>query len=367
MRVIHLLAPARVGGLERVVHTLSNGLAKEGVAVVVAEIVGGSPCAPLTRSKGEPGGLELVSIPVAERAYIAERRAIRSLLRHVKPDILHTHGYRPDVLDSPVARALGIPTVTTVHGFTGGGFRNRLYEWLQKRAFRRFDAVVAVSRSIAEAVLEAGVNSEKIHLVRNAWHPDAELMSRDLARRELGLRHEEKVLGWVGRLTQEKGPEVMLRAMERLRASDVRLCMIGSGAMEAGLRRLAERLGIQDRIKWVGEITDAYRFFSALDVMVLSSWTEGTPMVLLEAMAAEVPIVTTAVGGIPDMLSPAEAVLVPPGSPESLAEAIRNVVSEPEMARSRASNARARLIQEFALDPWVDKYCGIYAALANGS
>ena len=82
------------------------------------------------------------------RAYLRERAAIARLLREVRPDVVHTHGYRPDVLDAGVARGQGIAVVTTVHGFTGGGWKNRVYEWLQCRAFRRFDAVVAVSRPL---------------------------------------------------------------------------------------------------------------------------------------------------------------------------------------------------------------------------
>src|SRR5207245_6251293 len=81
------------------------------------------------------------------RAYWRERRAIAALCRHVRPDIVHTHGYRPDVVDAGVARRLGIPVVTTVHGFTGGGWKNRCYEWLQLRALHPCDAVVAVKRA----------------------------------------------------------------------------------------------------------------------------------------------------------------------------------------------------------------------------
>lgn len=136
MYVMHLLAPAEVGGLERVVGTLSAAQGRAGMRVMVAT-VGGGVRAVQSASKGEGlGEVKFVSIPVERRGYLSERQAVERLLRTRRPDILHTHGYRPDVLDSPVARGVGIPTVTTVHGFTGGGLKNRLYEWLQKRSFR---------------------------------------------------------------------------------------------------------------------------------------------------------------------------------------------------------------------------------------
>jgi glycosyltransferase involved in cell wall biosynthesis len=112
-----------------------------------------------------------------------------------------------------------------------------------------------------------------------------------------------------------------------------------------------------------GAVADARRFLAAFDVIVISSRTEGSPMVLLEAMAAEVPIITTAVGGIPDMISEKEALLVPPDDPASLAEAMRQVHDFPGTAHARARLAHARLVRESSFDGWIDRYEAIYAAL----
>src|SRR5713101_3623616 len=95
--------------------------------------------------------------------------AMLELGRRLRPAVVHTHGYRPDVVDAGAARRLGIPTVTTVHGFTGGGWKNRFYERVQRRSHRRFDAVVAVSRPLVEQLLRDGVPPRRLHLVQNAW------------------------------------------------------------------------------------------------------------------------------------------------------------------------------------------------------
>src|SRR5437879_12795654 len=103
------------------------------------------------------------------RAYWRERRAVAALCRRIRPDVIHTHGYRPDVVDASVARRLGIPVVTTVHGFTGGGWKNRCYEWLQRRAFRRCDAVVAVCRTLVVGLARGGVPRGRLMDVGCVW------------------------------------------------------------------------------------------------------------------------------------------------------------------------------------------------------
>lgn len=110
----------------------------------------------------------------------------------------------------------------------------------------------------------------------------------------------------------------------------------------------------------------AERLFRAFDALVLSSRTEGTPIVLFEAMAAGVPIVATRVGGVPDMLSPREAELVPSGDPAALAAAIRGIHRDPGAAAAKARVARERLCREFQAEPWIERYEAVYrAALAR--
>src|SRR5207245_5222223 len=114
---------------------------------------------------------EVLTIAIPRRGYLQERAEVARLCRRLRPDVVHTHGYRADVLDAAIARGLGIPVVSTVHGFTGGDRRNRFYEWLQRRALRRFDAVVAVSRTLVDDLAESGVLGERLPYVQNAWYP----------------------------------------------------------------------------------------------------------------------------------------------------------------------------------------------------
>jgi glycosyltransferase involved in cell wall biosynthesis len=255
---------------------------------------------------------------------------------------------------------LGIPRVSTVHGFTGGGARVRLYEWLQVQALRRFEAVVAVSRPLEAQLARRGVGREQLHLLRNAWYRGAPGLERSQARAALNLPEKAFVLGWVGRLSAEKGGDLLIEALARSPGVPLLACVIGDGPDRAALERRAEELGMAERVRWSGIRSEAGRLFAAFDAFVLSSRTEGTPIVLLEAMQAGVPIVATSVGGVPDVVGPGEAWLVPPDDPGAIAEAIRKVHADATGASRRAEAARRRLEADFAPGPWLDAYERLY-------
>ena len=346
---------------------LAHGQARAGddvhVAVVLDQADAGHPLLDALAA----GGVTTHAIVLPGRRYWRERAAILELGGRLRPVVVHTHGYRPDVVDAAAARRLGIPTVTTVHGFTRGDWKNRLYEYLQRRAHRRFDAVVAVSRPLAEQLIEDGVPAHRVHLVQNAWQETAPPLDRPAARRALGLREDGFLIGWVGRLSGEKGPDLLLDALVHLTDLPVTVSVVGNGSEHRSLAARARRLGVERLVRWHGTVPDAGRCFAAFDVFVLSSHTEGTPIVLFEAMAAGVPIVATRVGGVPDVVSPVEAALVAPDDPVALALAIRAVYGNPGAGRERVQRARARLRRDFTTPPWLDRYAAIYRLVSRAA
>jgi glycosyltransferase involved in cell wall biosynthesis len=367
MVILHLVAPSPFGGLERVVQMLGSGLRAAGHEVHVAGIVAEAAAADAFFAPLSAAAVRTHPVVVSNRAYGRERAAIAALCSRLRPDAVHTHGYRPDVIDAAVARHFRIPVITTVHGFTGGSLRNRFYEYLQRRAFRRFDAVVAVSRPLGDRLARARVRRSRIHTLPNAWGGSGLALDRDAARRTLGIPREDFVVGWVGRLSREKGPDVLLDALRPLNGVPLTVSMIGDGVEQRPLQARAADLGIAERIRWHGVVPDAERVFPAFDVLVLSSRTEGTPMVLFEAMAAGIPIVATAVGGVPDVVSPKEAALVGSEHPAALAAGICEVYEYPAVAARRARAARVRLEREFGVGPWVERYVDIYRLVTRGA
>jgi glycosyltransferase involved in cell wall biosynthesis len=365
MVILHVVAPGTFGGLERVVQMLGRGLRALGHDVHVLALALDQGAAQPFLAPLSEAGVATRTLALSGRAYLPERAAIAQVVRELSPDVVHTHGYRPDVLDAAVARRLGVPVVTTVHGFTGGGWKNRCYEWLQRRAFRRFDAVVAVSRPLVARLERAGVPRSRIHVVPNAWQPITPPLDRETARRALGVAPDAFALGWAGRLSHEKGADILLDALVHLTDLPISVAVIGSGPEQRSLAVRAQRLGVGGLLRWHGTVPDAGRHFAAFDVFVLSSRTEGTPIVLFEAMAAGSPIVATRVGGVPDVVSAAEATLVASDDPVALAAAIRAVYGDAAVARARARCARERLLKDFTLPPWLGRYESIYRLVSR--
>ena len=312
-------------------------------------------------------GVEVDVLQLPARAYLRERRLIRELCARFRPDVVHTHGHRPDLLDAGIARSMGAATVTTVHGSSRFRGMAQLYELVQFAMFRRFDAVVAVSRPLVRSLSRFGVPRHRIHLVPNGWDGRAPGSDRHEARQALGAPPDRFLIGWVGRLIPVKAADVFLRALAELGDVPWSASVVGDGGERRRLEQLAARLGLRNRVAFPGSVYDAAGVFPAFDVFVLSSRTEGTPIVLFEAMAAGVPIVATRVGGVPDVVSPAEAALVAPDDPGALAAAIRAVYHNPAAARARAHRAGERLLRDFAVAPWVDRYTAIYRLVSRAT
>lgn len=358
-RILHILAPAPFGGLERVVESLAAEQARAGSEVHVAAVldagVADHPLLETLRQKS----VHTHALEVPARAYRFEREQVRALCMRIAPDVVHTHGYRTDVLHMPVARELGIPAVSTSHGFVGGGLKNRMFEHLQRRAFRRCDAVVAVSRPMASMLLASGVSRARLHVVPNAWTGSVKFLSRSDARAQLGLANDDVCIGFIGRISREKGPDVFLDAMARVR-SGTRAVIVGEGSMKRELMERTRMLGLDHAVRWTGAVDGAGRFMKAFDVLVLSSRTEGTPVVLLEAMAAGVPIVATRVGGVPGVISNREAILVQPEDPAAIATAIHDVLRHAEAAAWRVARSFERLESHFNARRWLERYSQVY-------
>ena len=365
-RVLHLLAPARHGGLESVVTMLAavQGASEAQVAaVLVPDDVAEHPF--LLRL--QQLGIRVATVVVPARKYRQEYRALSTLVGEVMPRIIHTHGYHADVLGGAIARRLRIPVVSTVHGFVGGSLRNRAYERIQLISLRRADAVVAVSRPLVERLSRAGIAKQKIHFVANGYTQLVPAMTKEQARQRLDLPVDGKIAGWIGRLSPEKGPDVILAALAASKPV-WHLSVIGDGKMRQELQQRANALGVADRIRWHGPLSDAGSLVPAFDALVLSSRTEGTPIVLFEAMHTSVPILATTVGGIPDVVSSLEAILVPPEQPAQIANALDALLTDSAAAKERAANAKEKLVRSFGAERWLAAIEDVYrAAEANSA
>jgi len=356
--VTHVVAPAATGGLETVVASLAAGRAARSLPVRVIALLGpDARCEPFAKL-GE-AGVELEEVRLPPRSYLREIETVRRSLERAA-GVVHTHGFHGNLIGWRAAQSLRRPVMATVHGYTGGGLKGRGYDWLDRRILRRFDAVVAVSSPLQQLLTAAGVPAARVTVIRNARPGEGKALSRAAARQALGLPAEGLIVAWVGRLSEEKAPDQFVEAVAQL-PDAWSASILGSGPMAEALQRSTVERKL--RITWHGAVPAAGTLLRAFDVVALTSRTEGTPMIVLEAMAAGVPVVSTRVGGVPDLLGDEEGYLVPPGRPADIAAAIDRVRLDPAAAATTAARASSKLEQQFDYGRWLDQYERLYHRL----
>lgn len=340
-------------------------LAARGLRVTLVAVLVPGAVHPRFLARLAHQGIDVEVLHVAPRAYRAERERVLAVLKEREVDLVHTHGYRTDVVIGTAARRAGYPVISTLHGFTRQGVRGRAYEWVQLRMLRRFEAVVAVSEVLATELAARGIPPDRIRVIRNGvTDSGASLLPREEARRRLGLPADVPVVGWVGRLSEEKEPELAIRGFAEARHHTAWLCVVGDGPLLDRARATAVRLGVDARVRFAGAVTDASDYFRAFDLLMLSSRTEGTPMAILEAGVAGVPVVATAVGGIPALLGERSRGLVPPHDSAALGGATARILCDVALAHQLAAELRGGVLGPEA-GRWVDQYANLYRELAS--
>jgi glycosyltransferase involved in cell wall biosynthesis len=296
-----------------------------------------------------------------------------AVLRSERFDLIHSHGYRADLIALPLSRYFRVPAVSTCHGFTPNNRRLALYTKLNEIALRYFDCVVAVSVKMRDELIGSGVNPASIEVIPNAVEPVCQT-ERAIARRDirtqLGLAEREFVLGYVGRLSEEKGLEHLLGALA-LRPpirQPWRLVVVGDGPCLRDLEKQTSQAGLVDHVTFVGFQSRASPWFSAMDVFVLPSLTEGTPMALLEAMAHRVPVIASEVGGVPAVIADrVSGLLVPPADRRALSLALAELASNHELRRRFSDVAYVTVCERYNVQTWIASVKRVYERVLQGS
>ena len=291
-------------------------------------------------------------------------RALR-LVRETNANLVQTHGYKSHIL-AVVIRAL-IPNVRWIawaHGWTQERGRVRLYNWLEKRLIRYADSVVAVSPALFETVGSWRGAERPTHLVVNAVEPQARSdATRDSLRSSMNVDSNCFLIGVIGRLSPEKGHSVVIEATHRLRNMGIHMkaVFVGDGPLRGELANEVMAAGLEGEVILCGHKRNVNDYLAAMDVMVLPSFTEGFPNVLLEAMASETPVVASSVGAIPTVVEDGvTGWLVSPGDVEELVTILKRVAETPALGREIARNAHDMAISNFSPDDRYRRVVKIY-------
>jgi glycosyltransferase involved in cell wall biosynthesis len=295
-------------------------------------------------------------------------------MRAWRPHIVHTHTAKAGLLGRLAARAAGVPTVVhTYHGHVLRGYfspaKTALFRWIETRLAASADALVAVSESVKDDLVGLGIASAgKIRVVPlglDLAHL-AGALPRGALRREAGIEDAAPLVGMVGRLVPIKDAPTFLRAASIVARSreDARFALVGDGEERPALEALCREMGLDGRVTFFGWRRDLAAVYGDLDVVVNASRNEGTPVALIEALAAARPVVATRVGGTPDLLGEGErGRLVPPGQPEELARAVLETLTGSEAARRRAQAGREHVLTRHSSDRLVRDVDALYREL----
>lgn len=301
-------------------------------------------------------------------------RQLRALLDERRIDIIHSHCYKSDLLAWMASQSTRATAMATSHGWIDNTTRERLlYNPADKRLLARFPRVVAVSERIRLELLRVGASPHNVSTILNGIDADAFQRIRDRiadARASLGVGARDFVIGAVGRLDRGKRFDLLIRAVAALdvgtQESPVRLLIAGDGPDRPSLTRLIAELNLEQRCHILGHRDDIVTLHHAFDLFVQSSMSEGTPNVVLEAMAMETPIVATDVGGTRELLRDGvDGLLVPAGSAETLATAIRLARSDRVGGMARAASARRRVESDLSFVARMRKVEAIYSDLID--
>jgi glycosyltransferase involved in cell wall biosynthesis len=361
LKILHVDPEIHFGGGERQVAGLVRHLAQHGHECVLA-----APATSRLAAVVPAADARLRPLSIRSDIDLAAALRLRRLVTAESPHVVHLHTSRAHAM-SPWLRHYASRAIVTRRM----DYPLRAGPWTSLLFNRSVAAVIAISEEVRRRLLAAGVHPERIRVIHSAVEPPAALpgsAGRAMARERFGIG-DELVIGIVAALERRKGHDVLFRALGRLAQQSGRRvhCLVcGAGSDRGALEKLARELGISASVAFLGERRQVADVLAALDVFVLPSRHEGLGVAILEAMAMGLPVVASAVGGIPEtVVAGRTGLLVPPEDPDALATAISTLALDPERSRRMGSAGRDRVLSEFSMEAMASRYERLYVEVSR--
>ena len=377
IRIAYILTPITFGGSEKVSLNFLRHVDRQRYHIQPILLTRPWEDEPYFARELRRYGYQFESVPVAVRRNDNLLRVPRvaarlfAILRNGSFHLAHTHGYFADICGLPAARLLGIPGIATCHGYISTGGNLRLYNMLDKKALRLSSKIIAVSRYIRDELRLSGVEGTRIEVVQNAAGNglgEDELHRFRMEKRSvLGIRQGEFVLGFAGRISEEKGLKYLVAAACDMKSLGLsfRLVIMGDGPERESLSSMVRDMRLEGQVVFAGFQENSEEWFCAFDVFVLPSLSEGTPMALIEAMSLGIPVVASAVGGVPDMIDDGtNGFLVPPGESRILSQRIQQLMEDEELRRRFSRAGRDTVSRRYHVLDWCRTIERMYELLA---
>jgi glycosyltransferase involved in cell wall biosynthesis len=383
VKVLRVIARLNVGGPALHVAYLTAGLAERGFdTILVAGTLARGEASMEAAAEGRGVRIETIEELHREIAPLRDARAVMRLarlIRRERPAILHTHTAKAGAVGRIAALLAGKARppiiVHTFHGHVLRGYFGPVktfgFRQLERLLARMTTQLVAVSPEVRDDLVQLGVAPEsKFAVVRLGIELDERVGNggggRHETRRVLGIPEEAFVVGWFGRMTGVKRTPDVVRAFRGLvdTGVDGRLLLVGDGPERDGLERLAHELGVMRRCLFLGYQEEVGRYYDAVDALVLPSGNEGTPVSVIESLAAARPVVATRVGGTPDVVRDGlDGFLVELGDVESIAGRLRELAADPARRAQMGAAGKEHVRERYAVERLVDDTERLYRSL----
>lgn len=369
MNVLHIISSGGMYGAESVILNISRTLNESSHRSVIGVFLNSlNPNLQLHETAAKEG-VESYLIPCKSRIDRSTVTRIRELAAETRADVVHVHGYKADLYAYIALRGSKVPLISTCHTWYDSDAKDYYYGVVDRLILRSYAGVVAVSEGVRNYLLRAGVRPSKISMIRNGIDLRVFDRANPVVKQEL-MWEACLLVGFVGRLSEEKGADVFLASAACVLSEmpEAKFVVVGDGPERARLEALVNELGIHSSVHMLGRRDDMPSVYASLDVMVSSSRREGLPMAILEGMASHLPVVATAVGGVPTIvLHDKTGLLVPAPEAEVIAAEIVRLLRNPA-ERKRLGEAARQLVQdEFSARRMTSDYLRLYEAVIDAN
>jgi glycosyltransferase involved in cell wall biosynthesis len=365
MKILHIISSGGMYGAEAVILNLSRMLNEQGHTSILGIFANATNPNLQLHERALEEGIESHLIACNGQIDRTVPASIRALAASTKTDLIHAHGYKADVYAYLAMRGSTTPLVSTCHTWYDDNRLVWMYGVVDRIVLRRYQAVVAVSDEVKRRLIDAGVAPSKIHFIRNGidLRPFA---AAKPSLRNLAATPEALLVGWVGRLTHDKGPDIFLRALAQLRSEfpSARYVLVGEGPYRPEVERLINELALADIVHLLGQRSDMPAVYASFDLMVSSSRQEGLPMAILEGMATGLPWIATSVGAVPMVIRNGEnGILILPDNVEILTKSMARMMRNTEERARMGASGKHLTASEFSAERMAEDYLRVYGAV----
>lgn len=365
IRVLHVIDSSGIYGAETVLLNLAREQQARGDHPALLSIGGAGAPEKAIETEARRLGIECVPLRMRDGLNLSGGREVVRIAAERGSDLIHSHGYKGNILLGLLGRgSKRIPVLTTLHGWTAKSTWSKLglYRALDQRLLRRLDGVVLVNDALRQLPALRKLPAPPVTIANGVTAAgSAKAPDDDLARAIASLRARcSPLFGVVGRLSPEKNVAALIEALHACTdAPRAGLVILGAGPQNEVVESTVARLGMRERVMLGGYVPNGRDYLPALDALVIPSLTEGLPMVLLEAMAASLPVIATRVGQIPTVLGDL-GLLVPPGDVPALAGALSTLARDLPRFRALGARAAERVAHEYSAAAMATRYADFY-------